>query len=59
VDYYGMGTMEALRKRRIPRDGLAALQSGEYIDGGDHDGPGARKSGFGGVKRTSRWPATT
>jgi phage-related minor tail protein len=33
-----------------PKDFLSLLNSGQVVEGADHDGPGSRTTGFGGVK---------
>ncbi len=46
----GMAEVDKLHKRARERDGLKALNRGNIIDGASHDGPGAIRTGFGGVK---------
>ena len=47
----GMGAVEELHRQAVRNPiSLAELNTGRYVEGADHDGPGARSSGFGGVK---------
>lgn len=47
----GMGAVEELHRQAVRNPiSLRELNTGRYVEGADHDGPGARSSGFGGVK---------
>lgn len=47
----GIGAVDELHRRAVREPiELSTLNSGKYVEGADHDGPGVSASGFGGVK---------